>query len=156
MPDSSGLTAGFLGRNSKLYWSLDDGATWDQVLETVNIEFGDPSVERVDRTHHNSPNRRRENRLGYVEDGNMSVTCNALDSLLDATGAAQQKAIYEKQGTHDALQKFKLTVENDAAAVHRTWEFYGDIETAEYGPFSGGAGVDFRFTVLRNGATTVS
>lgn len=156
MPDVNGLTAGFPGRNTKLYWSTDAKATYDLVSETIRIEPSEPSTEKIDRTHLNSPNRRRENRLGYIDDGTVSVVCNALDPLLDAAGDAQHTAIYNAQGTHDADYYWKITVENDAGVVTKTWEFPGDIESASWGPFEGGTGVDFSFTILRTGPTVVT
>jgi len=156
MPDISGKTAGYLGRNTKLYWSTDSKATWTLVPETVTITPDAPSTEKVDRTHLNSPGRRRENRLGYIDDGTVQVKCNGLDATLDAAGDAIHVAIYNAQGQHDADSYFKLTAEDDAAVVHKTWIFPGDVETANWGPFEGGAGVDFNFTILRTGVTVIT
>src|SRR3990167_1819158 len=157
MPDISGKPAGYLGRNTKLYRSTaGDAGPWTLVPETVSIEPSEPSTEKVDRTHLNSPGRRRENRLGYIDDGTVAVVCNALDATLDAAGDAIHVAIYNAQGAHDANQYWKKTAEDDAAVVHKTWIFPGDIETAGWGPFQGGAGVDFRFTILKTGISVIT
>lgn len=156
MPDASGNSAGYVGRNTKLYWSTDAGATWTEVKETKSIEPAEPSVDKAELTHLTSPNRRREYRSTYIDDGTIAVTCNALDVNLDAAGAATQEALYAAQGTHDADSRFKIEVIDDSAVVHRTLEGQGDVESAKFGPFSGGDPVDFTFSILRGPDWTLS
>ena len=156
MPDVTGKSAGYVGANTKLYWSTDSGVDYVLVHEARTIAPADPSVDKADLTHLTSPNKRREFRPTYIDDGSVSVTCNALDKNLDAAGAALQEAIYAAQGTHHATYYWKITAEDDAAVVHRTLVFPGDIETAKFGPFNGGDPVDFTFSILRTGPTVVT
>lgn len=156
MPDITGKSAGYVGANTKLYWSTDTKATWTLVPETRTVDPADPSVDKADLTHLTSPNKRKEFRPTYIDDGSVTVTCNALDSILDAAGAAIQVAIDAAQGTHNAAYYWKITAENDSAVVHRTWIFPGDIETAKFGPFNGGDPVDFSFSILRTGPTVIT
>lgn len=156
MPDVSGKSAGYVGANTKLYWSTDTKATWTLIPEVRTIDPADPSVDKADLTHLNSPNKRREFRPTYIDDGSVSVTTSALNNSLDAAGAAIQATVYAAQGTHNAAYYWKITAEDDSAVIHRTLIFPGDIETAKFGPFNGGDPVDFTFSILRTGPTVVS
>lgn len=157
MPDVNGKSAGYIGRNTKLYRSTaGDAGPWTEVYEVRTCDPSEPSVDTADLTHLTSPNRRREPRSTYIDDGTVAVTCNAINKLVDPTGAAVQEAIYADQGEHDANNYWKIEAIDDSAVVHRTFIFPGDVQSAKFGPFDGGAPVDFAFTILRTGATVLS
>lgn len=156
MPDVSGKTAGYVGRNTKLYWSTNAGSTYQVVPETINIDPAEPSVGTVDRTHTTSPNRRRETKLGYIDDGTVSVQCNALHPTLDASGYAIHKDIFDNQGKSKPDYRWKIEAIDDDTNVIMTQVFPGDIESARFGPYEGETGVDFNFVVRRTGVTVIT
>jgi hypothetical protein len=72
------MSDAMIGWSSKYrIWDADaDPAAFFELGEVTEITPGEESTDRVDVTHYNSPNRRREFVAGLVDAGEASVTIN--------------------------------------------------------------------------------
>lgn len=152
MPDANGKSAGFIGYNARLSRSTA-GATgpWTPIPETKEFDPGEATVEEAEFTHLESPNKKKEYKATFIEQGTMAVTCNFLDPILDPTGAAVQQAIFDDLGTNDADYYWQIEWRDDSGVVRKTVTFPGYVSSAKPPTTNITDPVDFVFSVRVTG-----
>ena len=113
------MTDASIGYGSYFHISQDSGSTWVAIAEVFDITPPSDTVDQIDVTHMQSPNRRREFIAGLSDPGSASFEMNFVP------GSASDLKIQEIRGTGEQVQ-CRITFPN---AV--TWEFTGQIESYE-------------------------
>lgn len=113
------MSDAMIGYNSRFDISQDNGATWFSVAEVTDITPPSDSVDQVDVTHMQSPERRREFVSGLSDPGSASFEMNFVP------GSPSDLKIQEIRGTGEQVL-CRITFPN---AV--TWSFTGQIESYE-------------------------
>lgn len=99
--------------------SQDNGASWIRMGEVFDITPPSDTVDQVDVTHYQSPNRRREFIAGLSDPGSASFEMNFVP------GSPSDLKIQEIRGTGEQVL-CRITFPN---AV--TWTFSGQVESYE-------------------------
>lgn len=115
MPASQAM----IGYSSFFHISRNGGSTWTEIAEVFDITPPSDTVDQVDVTHMQSPNRRREFISGLSDPGSASFEMNFVP------GSASDLLIQEIRGTGEQVL-CRITFPN---AV--TWQFTGQIESYE-------------------------
>lgn len=113
------MTQASIGYGSFFHISRDSGSTWTEIAEVFDITPPSDTVDQVDVTHMQSPNRRREFISGLSDPGSASFEMNFVP------GSASDLLIQEIRGTGEQVL-CRITFPN---AV--TWQFTGQIESYE-------------------------
>ena len=153
MPDAQGKSAGFIGYNARLSRSTA-GSTgpWTAIPEVKEFDPGEATVEEAEFTHLESPGKAKEYKATFIEKGTMTVTCNFLDPVLDAAGAAIQDAIIADHGVNDEDYYWKIEWREDDDTVRKTVIFPGYVASAKPPGTNITDPVDFVFSVRVTGA----
>lgn len=115
MPNSQAM----IGYSSLFHISRNAGSTWTEIAEVFDITPPSDTVDQVDVTHMNSPNRRREFISGLSDPGSASFEMNFIP------GSASDLLIQEIRGTGEQVL-CRITFPNSV-----TWQFTGQIESYE-------------------------
>jgi len=109
-----------IGYGSTLEWSTDDGTTWTQAAEVVQMDLPVHTVNKVDATHMSSPDMTMEYVIGMREPNDVAFEINM--------NRADYEALYalEFSGTK-ALWRQKLPLEI-GATEQLTYTFEGGVE----------------------------
>ena len=113
------MTDASIGYGSYFHISQDSGSTWIAIAEVFDITPPSDTVDQIDVTHMQSPNRRREFIAGLSDPGSASFEMNFVP------GSASDLKIQEIRGTGEQVL-CRITFPN---AV--TWQFTGQIESYE-------------------------
>lgn len=108
-----------IGYGSYFHISQDNGVSWIEIAEVYDITPPSDTVDQVDVTHMQSPNRRREFIAGLSDPGSASFEMNFIP------GSASDLKIQEIRGTGEQVL-CRITFPN---AV--TWIFTGQVESYE-------------------------
>lgn len=108
-----------IGYGSYFHISQDNGVSWVEIAEVYDITPPSDTVDQVDVTHMQSPNRRREFIAGLSDPGSASFEMNFIP------GSASDLKIQEIRGTGEQVL-CRITFPN---AV--TWNFTGQVESYE-------------------------
>lgn len=108
-----------IGYGSYFHISQNAGADWIEIAEVYDITPPSSTVDQVDVTHMNSPNRTREFISGLSDPGSASFEMNFVP------GSASDLKIQEIRGTGEQVL-CRVTFPNDV-----TWAFTGQIESYE-------------------------
>lgn len=115
MPNSQAM----IGYSSYFHISQDNGSSWVEIAEVFDITPPSDTVDQVDVTHMQSPNRRREFIAGLSDPGSASFEMNFVP------GSASDLKIQEIRGTGEQVL-CRITFPNSV-----TWQFTGQIESYE-------------------------
>jgi hypothetical protein len=152
MPDISGKSAGFIGYQGRLSRSTAGNAgPWTAIPEVKSFDPAEATVEEAEFTHLESPGKVREFKATFKDYGTMQVTCNFLDPVLDAAGAAIQNAIIADFGVNDADYYWKIEWREDDGTVRKTVIFPGYVATAKPPNTNTTDPVDFVFSIRVTG-----
>lgn len=113
------MSDAMIGYSSFFHISQDSGSSWIEIAEVFDITPPSDTVDQVDVTHMQSPNRRREFIAGLSDPGSASFEMNFVP------GSASDLKIQEIRGTGEQVL-CRITFPN---AV--TWQFTGQIESYE-------------------------
>lgn len=113
------MSDAMIGYGSYFHISRDGGSTWLPVAEVTSITPPSDTVDQVDVTHMQSPNRRREFVPGLSDPGSASLEMNFVP------GSASDLLIQEIRGTGEQV-KCRITFPSSV-----TWVFDGQIESYE-------------------------
>lgn len=113
------MSDAMIGYGSYFHISQDSGSSWIEIAEVFDITPPSDTVDQVDVTHMQSPNRRREFISGLSDPGSASFEMNMIP------GSASDLKIQEIRGTGEQVL-CRITFPN---AV--TWQFTGQIESYE-------------------------
>lgn len=108
-----------IGYGSYFHISQDSGSSWVEIAEVFDITPPSDTVDQVDVTHMQSPNRRREFIAGLSDPGSASFEMNFVP------GSASDLKIQEIRGTGEQVL-CRITFPNSV-----TWQFTGQIESYE-------------------------
>ncbi|WP_406871623.1 phage tail tube protein [Aminobacter sp. P9b] len=107
-------TAASIGYGSFFHISEDNGATWIELAEVFDITPPNDTVDEIDATHMQSPNRTREFIPGLIDPGEASFEMNFVPgSASDLKVAALKVA--------GARVKCRITFPNSVAWVFSGW-----------------------------------
>lgn len=96
-------TAASIGYGSFFHISEDNGATWIELAEVFDITPPNDTVDEIDATHMQSPNRTREFIPGLIDPGEASFEMNFVPgSASDLKVAALKVAGARVTGTNAA------------------------------------------------------
>lgn len=113
------MTQASIGYGSFFHISQDSGSTWVEIAEVFDITPPSSTVDQIDATHMQSPNRTREFIAGLSDPGSASFEMNFVP------GSPSDLKIQEIRGTGEQVL-CRITFPN---AV--TWQFTGQIESYE-------------------------
>lgn len=113
------MTQASIGYGSFFHISQDSGSSWIEIAEVYDITPPSSTVDQIDATHMQSPNRNREFIAGLSDPGSASFEMNFVP------GSASDLKIQEIRGTGEQVL-CRITFPN---AV--TWQFTGQIESYE-------------------------
>lgn len=113
------MSDAMIGYSSFFHISRNGGSTWTEIAEVFDITPPSDTVDQIDTTHMQSPNRRREFISGLSDPGSASFEMNFVP------GSASDLLIQEIRGTGEQVL-CRITFPN---AV--TWQFTGQIESYE-------------------------
>jgi len=157
MPDVNGKSAGFIGYNARLSRSTAGNVgPWTAIPEVKSFDPAEATVDEAEFTHLESPNKVKEFKATFKDNGTMSVTCNFLDPVADAAGAAIQAAIIADHGVNNLSYYWKIEWRDDAATVRKTVTFPGYVSTAKPPNTTIADPVDFLFSIRVSGAAVWS
>lgn len=108
-----------IGYGSYFHISQDNGSNWIEIAEVFDITPPSDTVDQVDVTHMQSPNRRREFIAGLSDPGSASFEMNFVP------GSASDLKIQEIRGTGEQVL-CRITFPNSV-----TWQFTGQVESYE-------------------------
>jgi hypothetical protein len=118
--------AGQLGYRSKFY----RGAT--QIAYARSITPPEPSRDRVDATHLESPDFVRESVAGFIDYPEMTVECIAVDG--NAAQEQLEQDFYDGVSTPETWSY--QVCDNETGAAQRTYTFQGYMTGALRGPIT--------------------
>lgn len=90
------MTDALIGYGGLLEISDDNGATWTEIAEVFNMTPPSNSVDIIDATHMQSPNRDREFILGLNDPGECSMEMNFVPGSATDVFLLAIKAAYER------------------------------------------------------------
>lgn len=113
------MTQASIGYGSFFHISQDSGSTWIEIAEVFDITPPSSTVDQIDATHMQSPNRNREFIAGLSDPGSASFEMNFVP------GSPSDLKIQEIRGTGEQVL-CRVTFPNSVA-----WQFTGQIESYE-------------------------
>src|SRR5690606_11725296 len=113
------MTDASIGYGSYFHISQDGGNAWIEIAEVFDITPPSDTVDQVDVTHMQSPNRRREFIASLSDPGSASFEMNFVP------GSASDLKIQEIRGTGEQVL-CRITFPNSV-----TWQFTGQVESYE-------------------------
>lgn len=113
------MTQALIGYGSFFHVSQDDGTTWIEIAEVFDITPPSSTVDQIDATHMQSPNRNREFISGLSDPGSASFEMNFVP------GSPSDILIQSIRASGEQVQ-CRITFPNGV-----TWEFTGQIESYE-------------------------
>lgn len=113
------MSDAMIGYSTYFHISQDIGSSWIEMGEVFDITPPSDTVDQVDVTHMQSPNRRREFVSGLSDPGSASFEMNFVP------GSASDLKIQEIRGTGEQVL-CRITFPNSV-----TWQFTGQVESYE-------------------------
>lgn len=157
MPDVNGKSAGFIGYQARLSRSTAGNAgPWTAIPEVKSFDPAEATVEEAEFTHLESPDKVREFKATFKDNGTMQVTCNFLDPVLDAAGHTVQMGIINDHGVNDSDYYWKIEWREDDGTVRKTVIFPAYVATAKPPNTTTTDPVDFIFSLRVTGAAAWS
>lgn len=108
-----------IGYGTFFHISQDAGSSWIEIAEVYDITPPSSTVDQIDVTHMQSPNRQREFIAGLSDPGSASFEMNFVP------GSASDLKIQEIRGTGEQVL-CRITFPNSV-----TWRFTGQVESYE-------------------------
>lgn len=113
------MTDASIGYGSYFHISQDSGSSWIEIAEVYDITPPSSTVDQIDATHMQSPNRNREFIAGLSDPGSASFEMNFVP------GSASDLKIQEIRASGEQVL-CRITFPNSV-----TWKFTGQVESYE-------------------------
>lgn len=146
---------GNIGWGAKLYRCVDGdpgtgaGGTWTEIPGVVEVNPSDPQADETDFTHLQSPGKRKENKPGMSDSGEVSAKCNRIDSSVDPASCAIQEALFglRNAGTVEPWKIEWYTNDPDAPVLLKTEQFDAWCKSCRIDPITPTGAVTQSFTL---------